>query len=161
MLFFPDRHRSGIEYNKNEENVFINILRIEHIDIRNEEYKKSGNLNQSSKGGVRTLTDIDAIKNFIKFISVNSKKDAEGKIRIDPAVAHKLVADDPETAIAVVGVFCKMAENDPVKFQMARIIAAVYENEFDDDVLMLTVQHSQAKSAAGHLSHPGFNTGCG
>jgi hypothetical protein len=107
------------------------------------------------------LTDIDAIKNFIKFISVNSKKDAEGKIRIDSTVTHKLVANDPETAIAVVGVFCKMGENDPVKFQLARIIAAVYEHEFDDDVLMLAVQHSQEKSAAAHLSHPGFNTGYG
>jgi hypothetical protein len=107
------------------------------------------------------LTDIDAIKNFIKFISVNSKEDAEGKIRIDSTVTHKLVADDPETAVAVVGVFCKMAENDPVKFQMARIIAAVYEDEFDDDVLMLTVQHSKDKSAARHMPLPGLGPDTG
>ena len=48
------------------------------------------------------MTDIDAIKDFVKFISTHSKKDALGRISIDPALIRNLVTDDPDTAVMVV-----------------------------------------------------------
>jgi|GEM_PF-5612755 hypothetical protein len=91
------------------------------------------------------MTDIEKIKNFIKYISANSKKNAQGKIRMDFTVIRKLVADDPDTAIAVVRLYCKMAKNDPAYSQFAWMVAGAYQNVFDDDVLMITVQQAQKK----------------
>lgn len=95
------------------------------------------------------MTDSETIVNLIKYISAHSKEDNEGKIRIEPTVIHKihtLVADHPETALAVVGLYCKLAKNDPTYFEFAWIIAGAYQDEFDDDVLMITVQNAQNKS---------------
>lgn len=97
------------------------------------------------------MTDMEAIKNLIKFISTNAKKDAQGKIRMDSPVIRRLVADDPDTALAVFDLYCKMAQKNPAYFQFAWIIAGAYQDEFDDDVLMITVRNSQNKSGSERM----------
>jgi hypothetical protein len=99
------------------------------------------------------MPDLEAIKNLITFISVNSKKDAQGKIRMDPAVIRKLVADDPDTAIETLGLYCKMAKKNQAFFEFAWLIAGAYQEEFDDDVLMLTVQRTQDQYGRKYGSH--------
>jgi hypothetical protein len=38
-----------------------------------------------------------------------------------------------------------MAKNDPAYSQFAWMVAGAYQNVFDDDVLMITVQQAQKK----------------
>ena len=102
------------------------------------------------------MTDIDAIKDFVKFISTHSKKDALGTISIDPGLIRNLVTDDPDTAVMVVELYCKMRDKDPDFIQFAGIIAGAYEDLFDDDVLMLTVQQAQNTSGSKPRAPPGF-----
>ncbi len=100
------------------------------------------------------MTDIDAVRDFIKFISTHSEKDALGTISIDPALIRNLVNGDPDTAILVVELYCKMRKNDPDSTQFAWIIARTYEDLFDDDVLMLTVQKAQNTPGPKPLPRP-------
>jgi len=100
------------------------------------------------------MTDIDAIGDFVKFISTHSKKDAFGKISIDPALIRNLVTEDPDTAIMVVELYCKMRKKDPDFIQFAWIIAGAYEHLFDDDVLMLTVQQAQNADGSKPVPRP-------
>jgi hypothetical protein len=71
-------------------------------------------------------------------------------------VIRKLVANDPETSAAVVGLYCKMAKEDPMYFQLASIIAAAYNIEFDDDTLMVTVRQAQTPPGSKPMPPLGF-----
>lgn len=91
------------------------------------------------------MANSDKVSNFIARISEKAKRIGGGKVEIDSTFIRKLVAEDPETAAAVVWGYCQMARNNPVFFQMALLVATAYLVEFDDDSLVLEVNQEMGQ----------------